>query len=435
MGAQNSRTMRNAVDQLSRVLWILLACLVQSGHSSVNSTLLSIGSIPATYEANASTMTYFRIDIVNDYCNRPSSVARSACGTPNAVVRLESCVGESWLYANPTSLDSPTLETYDLRSNNGSSTGFIEELSFTLTLGTTYVAVYAKTDAVYQLWVSDPNFNATIVPRVVPSQSYTPGMLNYTIEYSNSIFIPSSIAITHDAAVVSNASTDAISYNLYYLRLGDVKGEAALTNWTEQVHWTNRSMTTACAILTRGTLVSTTTTTSNTFTMSLVGGAYVMAVLGSTDSGYQGSFDSLPFYFLPYDSPLVEGDSMWTMTLVLIFLGILLCLMVTAVLFWCLHSRWNEREHAKELLKEQLERKALMAEGKAYEPAKKHRSLTCWERLTGEIVTNEDEVYGEDGLTTLERRTVVEFESIEMGIRHVPEPVEGRRPSQVAPEL
>jgi len=417
------------------LLWVLLACLVQGGHLTVNSTLLTIGSQPNSYNITAGEMMYFRIDIVNDYCNKASVSALSACGQPAAVLRLENCNGETWLYANPYSLAEPTRTSYDMRSKNASIQGYTEELSFTLSQANTYIGVWGVTDAIFQIWVSDVNFNATTVPRVSPilasgTNETMRGFLTHSIQYANTIFKPSTLAITYGAGYITNGSSDAISYSLYFLRLGD----AGYSNWTTDVYNTTNSMATSCAVLHKGTLVSTTTATSNTYTMDLIGGVYVMAVIGTTSTGYSGSYDELPVSFTPYDVSPVTDDNTWDMTLLVIAGGIGLFLLISALLFYCLHSRWQQREHAKQLLKEQLERKSLMSDGKAYEPAKKRRGLTCWERFTGEIVTNEDEVYGEDGLTTLERRTVVEFESIEMGIRNVPEPdSNSRRPSQVVP--
>merc|ERR1712166_726211 len=150
------------------LLWVLLACLVQGGHLTVNSTLLTIGSQPNSYNITAGEMMYFRIDIVNDYCNKASVSALSACGQPAAVLRLENCNGETWLYANPYSLAEPTRTSYDMRSKNASIQGDTEELSFTLSQANTYIGVWGVTDAIFQIWVSDVNFNATTVPRVSP---------------------------------------------------------------------------------------------------------------------------------------------------------------------------------------------------------------------------------------------------------------------------
>jgi len=419
--------------------WVLHAvCVLVLSDSGMGQTRLTIAAVPAqTYEVAAGAMMSFYIDIANDYCNDAAVAARGACSTytPQAKLILENCDGESWLYVNHESGSQPTTTSYDIRSNNGTDTGYIEEATFALTLSTTYIGIYGQTAAKFQLFVSDTNFAASKVPRIeatLPVGSTNEndrGVLSHTFAYSGSVFQPSSVVVSYLAGEIANGATDAITYTVYHRRIGDVGVATAA-----EIIANNNTMSSACAILLHGTAGTSGTGLSNTFVMDIKGGTYVAGILGSTSSGYQGAYKALPFTFDPYTVANVQDDEAWK---VIVGLIIALCVVVLAAvmfLFCTLQHKWEKRERAKQLLKEQAERKALMARGERYEPAKRVRKLTCWERITGEVQTVEDETY-EDCLTATEREELDEFARVEMGVRGIPEPKVGRRPSTVVPSV
>ncbi len=59
-------------------------------------------------------------------------------------------------------------------------------------------------------------------------------------------------------------------------------------------------------------------------------------------------------------------------------------------------------------------RRAAIERGEKYAVAKKKRQLTLWERMTGVIVTKEDEDY-DDCLSAEERHKIEIFRRMEMG--------------------
>jgi len=382
---------------------------------------------------------WFKITIAT-YCASTAAVSRQLCQiTPYAKVVVKNCKGESFLLSNPITNARPTMHQYDFISRKGNTSNYIEASEFSVTLAETWLAVYNPGEqatlgyndvAYFQISLintldSQGKFEE-IVPTLRPGdQWFEVGRLASEVVLSGSIYEPSSVKISWYWANKTDASGAIVNtnleYRLYYIRIGSPQLQTTATLDPQYI------MSAPCAVLMNGVALGNWSTAhEETFEMSLNGGLYMFNVLARppgwanwnttqcTDPCLAGSFEALPFTFDPF-KPLAGTDTeefKLGLTVIVSAFGVLCA--IIAIGFYFIQKRAQKRVEAQELMDLQNQRRAAIERGEKYNVSKKKRQLSLWERLTGEIVTKEDEEY-DDCLSSEERRKVEMFRRVELG--------------------
>lgn len=127
-----------------------------------------------------------------------------------------------------------------------------------------------------------------------------------------------------------------------------------------------------------------------------------------------GAFQPLPYTWTPYKPLAGTATKEFDLALTVLFtgFGILGCVIFAG--FYHVYDKAMKRNEAQELLEIQQKRRAAIELGEKYPVVKKRRQLTIWERLTGEIITSQDETY-DDCLNPEERRKIELYHRNELG--------------------
>ena len=192
-------------------------------------------------------------------------------------------------------------------------------------------------------------------------------------------------------------------------------------------------MASACGVLRNGIPVGNWTNSSSArFTLGLDGGVYQFNVLARprsiqpygvavnwrepncTSPCLVGAYQALPYTWIPYKPVKGTDTSSFETALGVLLTGLSLLGCVILAGFWHVHEGAQRRLEAQELVELQQQRRAAIERGEKYHIKKKRRQLTLWERLTGEIVTKEDEEY-DDCLNAEERRKIEQYHRSELG--------------------
>lgn len=259
--------------------------------------------------------------------------------------------------------------------------------------------------------------------------SWKVGSLRPTIIESGSVFAPSKITLNWNWANVSNKSgtlmrSSQIEYRLYYIRLG------GHTKSKDAVKHPAAILSSACGILMNGHAAGNwTRARSETMELDIDGGLYVFNVLARergwanwfprfgnfcTSPCLMGAFQPLPYTwepFKPISGTASKGFSLG-ITVLLSAFGILGCIIAAG--FYTVNDQAKKRNEAQELQDMQQMRRAAIERGEKYPVLKKRRPLSLWERLTGEIITKDDEEY-DDCLSPEERRKIELYHRNELG--------------------
>lgn len=186
-------------------------------------------------------------------------------------------------------------------------------------------------------------------------------------------------------------------------------------------------MTSACGVLLNGLEASSNWTTDRSakFTLDIDGGLYLFNVLArpigtdwqATNCTYPcmvGSYQALPYTWTPY-KPVVTTESRgFTLAFSVLITGFSLLGCVIVGGLWYVYEGAQKRLEAQELVELQQNRRAAIERGEKFHLKKKRRQLTLWERLTGEVVTQEDDEY-DDCLNAEERRKIELYHRSELG--------------------
>jgi len=409
---------------------------------AASARLLTLGAEPQQFTVLPKQYMRFEINLINDYCAKPTSIARGLCmKTPKARISVSNCHGEAWLLVNPTKAAEPTVNNREFISMHGNSTNFIEVSEFSVVQAVTHIAVFNPAQLYYgattfQIWAVNTLDTSAggQVSKIVPlprvhEDSWKVGSLHPTIVESGSIFKPSEITLTWNFANISNKSgtllrSSGVEYRLYYIRLGEHTESIATVKRPANI------LSSACGILMNGKAAGNwTTARTETMKLDIDGGLYVFNVL-ARESGWKnwfprvgnyctspclmGAFQPLPYMWSPFKptAGTASASFSFAMSTLLSAFGILGCIIAGG--FYTVYDRAKKRNEAQELQEMQQMRRAAIERGEKYPVVKKRRALTLWERLTGEIITKDDEEY-DDCLSPEERRKIELYHRNELG--------------------